>query len=255
LGSVTIQLIRNATILVAINGKKILIDPMLSPQRGLPPIPFTRNRVRNPLVPLPVNISEFEHVDALLLTHCHTDHFDLTAKLTLNKNIPVLCQPGDDRLLKQCDFTKVVVIDTVHTWNGLKFTRVYARHTEKRWLSRLVGQVSGFIIEGRDVPSIYIMGDAVYVPELEHTLATYQPGITVANAGEARLFLGSLLTLKAEDIRRVAEIAPETRVVAVHMEALNHCQLTRAELRQFLINSRLEHRVDVPLDGEVLYLG
>jgi hypothetical protein len=48
------------------------------------------------------------------------------------------------------------------------------------------------------------------------------------------------------DVREVVARVPV--VVAVHMEALNHCFLTRAELRTRLPN------VHVPNDGETLEL-
>jgi hypothetical protein len=49
-----------------------------------------------------------------------------------------------------------------------------------------------------------------------------------------------------DDVREVAARVPT--VVAVHLEALNHCYLTRVELR-----GALPH-VLVPNDGEVLEL-
>jgi len=47
----------------------------------------------------------------------------------------------------------------------------------------------------------------------------------------------------------VARHAPEARVVAVHMEAVNHCLLTRADLHQRLHDEGLTDRVTVPEDG------
>jgi hypothetical protein len=49
-----------------------------------------------------------------------------------------------------------------------------------------------------------------------------------------------------DDVREVAARVPV--VVAVHMEAINHCLLTRAELRAAL------PAVHVPEDGETLDL-
>jgi hypothetical protein len=68
----------------------------------------------------------------------------------------------------------------------------------------------------------------------------------VVNAGGAEFEEGGLIVMGVADVREVVARVPV--VVAVHMEALNHCFLTRAELRTRLPN------VHVPNDGETLEL-
>jgi hypothetical protein len=53
-------------------------------------------------------------------------------------------------------------------------------------------------------------------------------------------------------VARVCRAAPEARVIAVHMEAINHCLLTRAELAGALDEQGLKDRVEIPADGETL---
>jgi hypothetical protein len=55
--------------------------------------------------------------------------------------------------------------------------------------------------------------------------------------------------MTAEDVVAVARHAPGARVVAVHMEAANHCGLTRADLHQCLHDEALTDQVTVPEDG------
>jgi hypothetical protein len=64
------------------------------------------------------------------------------------------------------------------------------------------------------------------------------------NAGGAEFTEGGLIIMGVQDVREVAARVPT--VVAVHMEALNHCHLTRAALRTALPD------VLVPNDGETL---
>lgn len=47
-----IQLLRHATLLITINGKKLLVDPMLSEAGAMSPIDNSPNSHRNPLVEL-----------------------------------------------------------------------------------------------------------------------------------------------------------------------------------------------------------
>ena len=56
----------------------------------------------------------------------------------------------------------------------------------------------------------------------------------------------------AEHVAKVCHALPDTYVVPVHMEAINHCLLTRDELRGELQREGLAQRVEIPADGETL---
>jgi predicted secreted protein len=76
---------------------------------------------------------------------------------------------------------------------------------------------------------LYIVSDSVWCDEVAAALARWQPRIAVVNAGAAR-FLGSgPISMTAADVAEVTARVPVT--VAVHLEAMNHCPMTRAELR------------------------
>ncbi|WP_342454913.1 hypothetical protein [Tenacibaculum sp. L6] len=42
-------------------------------------------------------------------------------------------------------------------------------------------------------------------------------------------------------------------VIANHMEAINHCPLTRKKLKEILIQNNLEEKVAIPEDVESVY--
>ena len=72
-----ITLVRSATLIVEIAGKRILVDPMLDDVGARPPIEHTRNQVANPTVPLPFPAEEVVRgLDAVIVTHRHRDHLD-----------------------------------------------------------------------------------------------------------------------------------------------------------------------------------
>jgi hypothetical protein len=58
--------------------------------------------------------------------------------------------------------------------------------------------------------------------------------------------------MTALDVFRVCRTAPQTHVVAVHMEAINHCLLTREQLKHELNIHGVRERVAIPADGEIL---
>ena len=77
----------------------------------------------------------------------------------------------------------------------------------------------------------------------------------VLNAGAAQFLVGDPITMTADDVAAVCRAAPAARVVAAHMEALNHCRLTRAALREALEVAGLSAQVSIPADGERLIVG
>jgi hypothetical protein len=58
--------------------------------------------------------------------------------------------------------------------------------------------------------------------------------------------------MDAGDVIATARAAPRATVVAVHMEAINHCLLGRAELRAAVDDAGVGGRVLIPDDGETL---
>ncbi|CAN7762033.1 MBL fold metallo-hydrolase [Paenibacillus sp. LjRoot153] len=249
--SISIQHIRNATSVLTINGKKILIDPMLSDVGELPPVPFTRTLRRNPLTPLPVPLHFFENMDAILLTHRHFDHFDKKALSFLNKSIPIFCQPEDQVFLQKSGFFHVYEIHDTFAWYGIQMKRVKGQHA-LGLAAKLLGPVSGFILSTPMEGSIYIVGDCIYTSVIEEAFRVHQPDIAILNTPRAQMLLGTIITMSAEDIIRIAHLSPTTKIVAVHMDAISHCTFKRKHLQTFLKERGLEHAAFVPHDGEVI---
>ena len=71
----------------------------------------------------------------------------------------------------------------------------------------------------------------------------------MVNASGARFTGGDPIVMDADDVVAVARRAPGARVVAVHLDAINHCVQTRADLRRRLHDEGLTDRVTVPEDG------
>ncbi len=74
--------------------------------------------------------------------------------------------------------------------------------------------------------------------------------MVVVNAGGARFNTGDPITMTPADVVAVADAAAGATVVAVHMDAINHCVDTRAALRQ----AAGDGGVLVPEDGDALHL-
>jgi L-ascorbate metabolism protein UlaG (beta-lactamase superfamily) len=245
---VRLTLVRNATILVEIGGRRLLVDPMLADAEAYPPIERTPNPRRNPLVSLPFPAAEIvSGLDGLLVTHLHNDHFDGAARELLPKSLPLFCQNGDESRIREAGFSSVTAVGGELVWYGLAISRTGGRHGTGE-LGEALGPVSGFVVRRHGDRSLYIAGDTIWCDEVAEALERHRPDVTVVNAAGAVFDEGDPIVMTVDDVARVCEAAPWTRVVCVHLEALNHCPVTRSELR----TSGLP--VLVPEDGETLEL-
>ena len=236
-----ITLVRSATVLLDLGGKRILVDPMLDDVGARPPIEGTANQVANPTAPLPFPAEEVVRgLDAVIVTHRHRDHLDATGEALLPRDVPVFCQPEDEEALRSLGLDARPVEEAV-AWDGLSLTRTPARHGRGR-IAELLAPVSGFVLD-----DLYLAGDTVWYEEVEETIERHRPRVAVVNAGGAEFLEGGLIVMGPDDVREVAARVPT--VVAVHMEALNHCFLERAALAAAVPG------VLIPRDGETLELG
>jgi L-ascorbate metabolism protein UlaG (beta-lactamase superfamily) len=244
-----LRLIRNATLRLEVGGRQLLVDPMLDPAGARPPVEDTDDDRRNPLVELPEPPEVVvEGVDAVLLTHLHQDHFDPTAAALLPKDLPLLCQPEDVERLRAHGFTDVRPVEERVDLDGITVTRTPARHGSGPTAEALA-PVSGFLLRDADGRALYIAGDTVLYEDVERVLDEQRPDVVVVNGSGARLTGTDPIVMDTGDVVEVARRAPAARVVAVHLEAINHCVQTRADLHQALHDAGLSERVTVPEDG------
>lgn len=241
------QLVRHATLRLDYAGKRLLVDPVLADPESLDPAPNAANRLRNPRVPLPFEASRLLDTDAILVTHAHRDHFDDAAAAFLPKHLPLFCQPEDADLFERRGFHYVTPVSDIVTWGHICIVRTGGRHGTGETGERM-GKVSGYVLYTVGDATLYIAGDTVWCPEVEEALTKYVPDVCIVNAGAAQFLEGGPITMDADDVVRLARAIPWAQIVAVHMEAWNHCLLTRADLGARFDREKLSIRI--PLDGE-----
>ncbi len=246
-----IQLIRHATLIITINNKRILVDPMLSEAGLMEPIKGVPNQSYNPLVELPINIDTIINCDAALVTHTHRDHFDETAAKLIPKNIPILCQTEDEKKLKSYGFIDVNPIKDTFVWNNISFNRTSGKHGHGE-IAEAMAPVSGFVISYPEEPVIYIAGDTVWCKEVEEAIEKFKPEVIFCNFGGAQFEYGEPITMSTFDIHELCRRYANIQIVALHMEAWNHCRLSRQDLKHYISVNNISNNIFIPEDGASL---
>jgi L-ascorbate metabolism protein UlaG (beta-lactamase superfamily) len=236
-----LRLIRHATLELDYGGRRLLVDPMLDPAEARGPVANTPNDRRNPLVELPEPAEDVAaRAEIVLVTHLHADHLDDTAVELLAGDRPVLCQPEDAEALRGRGFTDARPVEGALELDGIQVARTGGQHGTGE-IAEMLAPVSGFVLRAEGEPTVYIAGDTIWCDEVRDALDEHRPDVVVINGSGARFTEGDPIVMTAEDVATVARHVLPARVVAVHLEAINHCLEPRAALHDL--------PVSVPADG------
>ncbi|HTA96597.1 MAG TPA: MBL fold metallo-hydrolase [Solirubrobacteraceae bacterium] len=154
----------HATVLIELEGVRLLFDPLL---RGR--VLHLRRQVP------PVDESMFAGPDAVLISHLHHDHLDLTSLRRLGRDTRLIVPSGAGVWLAGKGFTNVSEVDVGDTLKvaELEITVVAAHHNGGR-LGGPQAKALGYLVAGRHV--VYFAGDT----EMFAGMGSFSPAPDVA---------------------------------------------------------------------------
>lgn len=252
--------IRNATIIIKYNDKKILIDPWLMPKEYMEGFNTGVNaQERQPRVDLPFSIEKIADVDAVIITHIHPDHWDEFAQDALNKNLKIFVQnEADKNYIKSAGFKDIEILSTNGTkYNEITIYKTPTQHGRREIIKPLCDSIGmpydamGVVLKSKNEKTLYLAGDTIWCPEVKETLESYNPEIIILNACGASVLNGERLIMNISDVQEVLKEAPTSTIIASHMDTVSHLTVTRKDLREFKSKANIKTLL-IPNDGEVL---
>lgn len=153
----------HSVVLMRINNKTLLIDPMLGPDAA-PIAPFKSKRFSENTLEL---IDEFPEIDLLLLSHDHYDHLDLASmKKLMPKVKQYFVALGCARHLVHwgVNASQIEEFDWWHSsvFEGMEITFTPSRHFSGRGLRDRFKSLWGGWVFKTENESIYFSGDGGY---------------------------------------------------------------------------------------------
>ncbi|MCQ9633432.1 MBL fold metallo-hydrolase [Chryseobacterium sp. WG23] len=251
-----LQLWRNATLLLNIEGTTILVDPMLGEKGSLGKFPMTDNELLNPLVELPFSreqlIEKLQTIDAVAVTHLHPDHWDEEAIKLLNKNTPILCPEIIADQIAEYGFKNIISINEHIRWKDIDISLTKGQHGTGE-IGEKMGVVNGFVFKTAD-QSVYIVGDSIWYNDIADEIDKHQPQHIIVAGGAATFLVGDPIIMTSEDIVKVCRHAPEASVWVTHLEAVSHCKEDRNFIREKIAKEELGGQCIILKDGEEVSL-
>lgn len=165
----------HSALLIEIENKRILIDPMLtdvsSPVKmGSKRFPYNK----------PIPIEDLDSIDVVIISHDHYDHLDYKTILKLNSKVSHFYMPlGVGSHLKRwgLEAGKITELDwwQSEVLDGIEFIACPARHFSGRGLTdRDATQWASWVIKGKN-KNIYFSGDGGYGPHFKEIGKEYGP--------------------------------------------------------------------------------
>ncbi|MEX1343587.1 MAG: MBL fold metallo-hydrolase [Candidatus Limnocylindrales bacterium] len=150
-GDLRVTFIGHATILIEIDGVRVLTDPILRERVG----PLTRTTG-------PPAAELWTGIDMVLISHSHWDHLDYGSLKMIGYEVPILARTGMAGELASRGFARVTEVEPgedVSVGN----VRIEAVHAEHKGFGPPVGGTElclGFILHGSQ--SVYFAGDTAF---------------------------------------------------------------------------------------------
>ncbi|MFE4832153.1 MBL fold metallo-hydrolase [Streptomyces sp. NPDC056672] len=247
---VTVRLVGGPTALIGIGGLRLLTDPAFDAPGPVASGTRTLVKTRGPAV----SVEEIGTVHAVLLSHDqHADNLDRAGRRLL-ATVPVTLTTAEaaDRLGGAATGLRPWDRLTLERPDGgyVEVTGAPAQHGPDG-TQDVTGPVTGFVLTGPDVPTIYVSGDNASLDVVRRIAGHVGPvDLAVLFAGAARTpLLDGYLTLTSDQAAEAARILGARTVIPVHTEGWEHFTEGPDTVRDAFTRQGLQDRLTLLAPG------
>ncbi len=238
-------LVGGPTLLLRLGGTTLLTDPTFDqPRTYEAPRPLTK------LTGPAVGPDDLGPVDAVLLSHDqHFDNLDVSGRAFLDRVPLVLSTPAAAGRVEHVTGLAPWEQTTV---SPLTVTALPARHGPVG-AEALSGDVTGFLLQGEGLPTVYVSGDNAgvdVVEQIAERVGRVDVAVLFVGAANVGRFGPEPMTLNGERAARVAALLDASVVVPVHAEGWEHFTEGVGEVAAAFEAAGLGDRLRVLTPGE-----
>ena len=234
------------TAVLNLGGLTFLIDPAFDEPRDYQLPGRVMTKLTGPAIPA----AELGPIDVALVSHDeHKDNLDDAGRALLPSIPTVLSTPGAA--------VRIPGVRGLKNWESIDLPRpdggvitvtgVPALHGPEG-AEAVVGFVTGFVLQGEDLPTVYVSGDNAslgLVKEIADRFASIDVAVLFAGAARTGLLDNANLTLTSTDAVEAARILDRATIVPVHTEGWKHFSEGPEQFVAAFRDAGLEDRVRV----------
>jgi len=223
-GMVRVRYVGGPTAILEVGGVRLLTDPTFDPPGDYPIGTRKLTKTAGPVF----GPEDVGPIDAVLLSHDqHPDNLDASGREFLSAT-PLVLSTGSaherlgDTVRALPNWTHV---DLPRPGGGVvRITGVPAQHGPDG-TEHLVGEVTGFVLSGEGLPTVYVSGDNASL-DVVRAIGARVGGVEVAllfaGGAQTALLGDAYLTLTSDAAAEAAEILAVRHVVPLHFEHWAH---------------------------------
>lgn len=219
-----IHYVGGPTAVIRIGGLRLLTDPTFDAPGEYPMGDRALVKTTGPAL----GADAVGAVDAVLLSHDqHPDNLDASGRAYL-ESVPLTLSTASARERIGSGVTALPDGEQVELarpdGGTLRITGVPAQHGPDG-SEHLVGEVTGFVLSGEGLPTVYVSGDNAslrVVRDIAERFGPFDVAVLFAGAAQTPLLPGADLTLGSVHAAEAAEILGARQVVPLHFEHWGH---------------------------------
>lgn len=245
----------HSTILLQVEGKTILCDPVLTELFFL----FTMFTGKRFTKELPLTLKEIPRIDILLLSHDHYDHMDRKTILAIKHKVNHYCVPCgiSARLekwgIKKADITELSYWQTLNM-SDLNLTCTPSKHFSGRGLhDRNKTLWCSWVITGKRT-NIFFSGDGAYGPHFKAIGDKQGPfDITFMECGQANVSFREIHMIPEKAVQAQIDLKGKL-MVPIHWGMFSQSNTDWVAQVERLLNEARKRgvRVATPMIGEII---